>query len=245
MLEQYLMIVQSAVTDRGVGHSDPVCVVIPAYNEAPAIGKVLSELCAYPYQVLLVDDGSTDGTTDIARPFPVTILRHAINLGQGAALHTGIQFALRDAAVQAIVTFDADGQHDPANVARLVEALSQGYDVALGSRFILGGEAISIPWRKRFLLLLAVWITQRMTGLPLTDTHNGLRAFTRAAAAKIRITHNGMAHASEILSQVALLGLRYCEVPVSVRYTEYSLHKGQSILNSLNILWEIIGGKMR
>ncbi len=239
------MVPQSAITDHGMIDNDPVCVVIPAYNEAPAIGKVLAELGGYPYRVVLVDDGSTDGTLEEARPFPVTILRHAINLGQGAALVTGIQHALRDPAVQIIVTFDADGQHDPANIARLVEALGQGYDVALGSRFIPGGEAISIPWRKRVLLLLAVWVTQRTTGLPLTDTHNGLRAFRRLAAARIRITHNGMAHASEILSQVALLGLRYCEVPVCVRYTDYSLHKGQSILNSLNILWEIIGGKMR
>ncbi len=225
--------------------SEQIWVVIPAYNEAPAISKVLEELCPYAYQVVLVDDGSTDGTLDEARPFPVTILRHAINLGQGAALHTGIQFALRNPAVQTIVTFDADGQHDPANISRLVEVLDQGYDVALGSRFMQGGEAISIPWLKHLLLSLAVQATQRMTGLPLTDTHNGLRAFRRAAAMKIRIEHNGMAHASEILSQVATLGLRYCEVPVSVRYTEYSLHKGQSILNSVNILWEIIGGKLR
>ncbi len=229
----------------GMSDSLPICVVIPAYNEAPAIGKVLAELCAYPYRVVLVDDGSTDGTLDVARPFPVAILRHAINLGQGAALHTGIQYALQLQGVQTIVTFDADGQHDPANIARLVEALEQGYDVALGSRFIQGGEAISIPWLKRALLSLAVWVTRRTTGLPLTDTHNGLRAFRRSAAARIRIQHNGMAHASEILSQVALLGLRYCEVPVSVRYTEYSLHKGQSLLNSVNILWEIIGSKMR
>jgi glycosyltransferase involved in cell wall biosynthesis len=225
--------------------SKQICVVIPAYNESPAIGKVLAELCVYPYRVILVDDGSTDTTLDEARPFPVTILRHTINLGQGAALSTGIQYALRNLDIQAIVTFDADGQHDPANIARLVEALERGHDVALGSRFMEGGEAISIPWLKRLMLALAVRVTQQMTGLPLTDTHNGLRAFRRSAAASIQIQHNGMAHASEILSQVASLGLRYCEVPVSVRYTEYSLHKGQSVLNSFNILWEIIGGKMR
>ncbi len=229
----------------GMSDTNRTCVVIPAYNEAPAIGKVLAELCRYPYRVVLVDDGSTDGTLDEACPYPVTILRHAINLGQGGALHTGIQYALQDPAIQTIVTFDADGQHDPANIARMVDTLDQGYEVALGSRFIPGGEAISIPWLKRELLSLAVWITQKMTGLPLTDTHNGLRAFRRSAAARIQIRQNGMAHASEILSQVASLGLKYCEVPVRVRYTEYSLHKGQSILNSFNILWEIIGGKMR
>lgn len=232
---------------RNPGMKDPdqICVVIPAYNEAPAIGKVLAELCPYAYRVIVVDDGSMDGTLDEARAFPATILRHTINLGQGAALHTGFTFALKNPAVQSFVTFDADGQHDPADIARLVEPLEQGYDVSLGSRFIQGGQAVSIPPLKRLALSLAVRITRRMTGLPLTDTHNGLRAFRREAAARIEIHQNGMAHASEILSQVALLHLRYCEVPVTVRYTAYSLHKGQSILNSLNILWEIIGGKMR
>ena len=147
--------------------------------------------------------------------------------------------------MKTIVTFDADGQHDPADIARLLAALEGGYEVALGSRFIQGGQAVSIPKLKRLTLSLAVTITRRMTGLPLTDTHNGLRAFRREAATRIEIQQNGMAHASEILSQVARYHLRYCEVPVTVRYTEYSLHKGQSILNSFNILWEIIGGKLR
>ena len=227
--------------------NDPIqtCVVIPAYNEAPAIGKVLAELCPYAYDVVVIDDGSTDGTLNEACAFPVTILHHTINLGQGAALHSGITFALKNPAIQTIVTFDADGQHDPANIARLIGALEGGFEVALGSRFMQGGQAVRIPTLKRLTLSLAIRITRRMTGLPLTDTHNGLRAFRREAAARIEIHQNGMAHASEILSQIARLHVRYCEVPVTVRYTEYSLHKGQSVLNSFNILWEIIGGKMR
>src|SRR5512146_2221808 len=94
---------------RNPGMKDPgqICVVIPAYNEAPAIGKVLAELCPYAYRVIVVDDGSTDGTLDEARAFPATILRHTINLGQGAALHTGFTFTLKNPAVQSIVTFDA------------------------------------------------------------------------------------------------------------------------------------------
>ncbi len=221
------------------------CVVIAAYNEAPVIGRVLSELRQYPYRVVVVDDGSTDCTVEEARRFPVTILRHTVNLGQGAALQTGIRFALQNPSIQTIITFDADGQHDPADIARLEEALRQGFDVALGSRFMQGGQAKNMPQQKRLALRLAVRITQWLTGLPLTDTHNGLRAFDRKAAARLRIHQNGMAHASEILAQIAALHLRYCEVPVTIRYTQYSIHKGQSLLNSINILWDILGGKIR
>jgi glycosyltransferase involved in cell wall biosynthesis len=221
------------------------CVVIAAYNEAPAIGRVLAGLCQSSYRVAVVDDGSTDGTLEEALRYPVTVLRHPINLGQGAALQTGITFALQDPTIQSIVTFDGDGQHDPADVARLEEVLGQGFDVALGSRFIQGGQAQGMPRPKRLALRLAIQITKWLTGLPLTDTHNGLRAFTRQAAARLHIRQNGMAHASEILAQVAALKLRYCEVPVTIRYTHYSLHKGQSLLNSINILWDILGGKIR
>jgi len=221
------------------------CVVIAAYNEAPAIGRVLSELCQSPYRVVVVDDGSTDGTLKEACAFPVTILHHAVNLGQGAALQTGISFALQDPKLQTIVTFDADGQHDPADIARLDAALRQGFDVALGSRFIQGGQAQNMPYQKRLALRLAILVTKWLTGLPLTDTHNGLRAFNRQAAARLHINQNGMAHASEILAQVAAFKLRYCEVPVTIRYTNYSIHKGQSLLNSINILWDILGGKIR
>ena len=221
------------------------CVVIAAYNEAPAIGRVLAELCQTPYRAIVVDDGSNDRTADEAMRYPVTILRHAVNLGQGAALQTGITFALQDPSTQAIVTFDGDGQHDPADIPQLEAALRQGFDVALGSRFIVGGQAQNMPAPKRLALRLAIRVTRWLTRLPLTDTHNGLRAFSRLAAARIHIRQNGMAHASEILAQIAALKLRYCEVPVTIRYTTYSIRKGQSLWNSINILWDILGGKVR
>jgi len=221
------------------------CVVMAAYNEAPVIGRVLAELCQKSYRVVVVDDGSSDGTCEVALAFPVTVLRHAANLGQGAALQTGITFALRDPGVQIIVTFDADGQHDPEDIPHLEEALRKNYAAALGSRFMTGGQASNMPLLKRLTLVLAVSITRWLTGLPLTDTHNGLRAFTRQAASQIHIRQNGMAHASEILSQIAALKLAYCEVPVRIRYTDYSKRKGQSIFNSLNILWDILGNKLR
>lgn len=221
-------------------------VVVPAYNEGTAITPVLTDLQKQPYNVIVVDDGSRDDTAQRALEFPVVVLRHLCNLGQGAALQTGITFALRFTTTEYIVTFDADGQHDVADVARLLEPLRAGdYDVALGSRFLREGLAIDIDTKKRMVLHLATLFTRMTTRLSVTDTHNGLRAFTASAARKIEITQNRMAHASEILEQIAALGLRYCEVPVTVRYTDYSRSKGQSVLDSMNILWDTMRMKVR
>lgn len=223
-----------------------VWVVIPAYNEGAAITKVLAQLAGQGYGVVIVDDGSKDDTGQQALTFPVIVLRHACNLGQGAALQTGISYVLRQPEAEYVVTFDADGQHAAAEIPRLLRPLQEGTcDVVLGSRFMQRGQAIDLAWRKRLLLQLAVAYTRLSTGLAVTDTHNGFRAFTVAAARRIAITQNRMAHASELLAQIAALGLRYCEVPVTIRYTAYSLAKGQSMLNSINILWDTMRMRVR
>jgi polyprenyl-phospho-N-acetylgalactosaminyl synthase len=223
-----------------------IWVVIPAYNEEQVIDHVLSGLAQYPYHVVLVNDGSTDQTVEVARRHPVTILSHIINLGQGAALQTGIQYALSFPSTRYIVTFDADGQHDPADIQLLLDACEQqGVQIALGSRFIPGGQTVNMGFLKRLALKMAVWYTRLTCGLPLTDTHNGLRAIRADAAVRLKIKQNGMAHASEIISQIAALNLSYCEVPVKVIYTPYSLRKGQSLSNGLNILWDLLAGKLR
>lgn len=226
--------------------SASIWVIIPAFNEGQVIGQVLSDFQQVPYQVVVVNDGSTDLTAEIVRRFPVVQLKHATNLGQGAALQTGIAFALKFPSARHIVTFDADGQHQVSDIQRMVKTCEEGrYDVALGSRFISGGQAANISFTRRRVLKLAILLTRLTTGLNLTDTHNGLRVFTRQAAERITITQNGMAHASEILDQIAAFKLRYVEVPVTVNYSLYSVRKGQSFWNSINILWDMIMGKMR
>lgn len=225
---------------------ESVWIVIPAYNEQPAIARVLSDLADYPYHVVVVDDASQDHTLQEALKFPITVLHHAINLGQGAALQTGICYALSRKEASYIVTFDADGQHRAADIPKMLELLRTGdFDVILGTRFALGGEAINISRLRRWMIQLAIWFTRITTGLRLTDTHNGLRAFTVQAVSRLAITQNGMAHASEILYQIASLKLRYCEVPVTITYSAYSRLKGQSWTNSINILWDLFMGKMR
>jgi glycosyltransferase involved in cell wall biosynthesis len=225
---------------------DEVWVIIPAYNESQTISQVITDLLPYAYRVVVVDDGSSDETARLSLGFPVVLLRHSANLGQGAALQTGIAYALRYPETRYIVTFDADGQHCVEDIPGLLEPLLSGaYEVVLGSRFIKGGQAVNIGRRKHLILSLALAFTRFTTRLQITDTHNGIRAFTSQAASKIRITQNRMAHASEILSQIATLGLRYCEAPVKVTYTSYSRSKGQSLLDSINILWELVQGSLR
>ena len=220
-------------------------VVVPTFNEEHSLAAVLTGLVGRGAEVVVVDDGSSDATAQVALTFPVTLLRHASNLGQGAALQTGLRYALAMAETRYIVTFDADGQHSADDIAPLLAPLAAGtHDVALGSRFVAGGRAVNISPQKRLLLRLALGFTRATTGLHLTDTHNGLRALTVAAAARLTITQNRMAHASEILEQVARARLRVCEVPVTVRYTPYSLAKGQGVLESINVLWEMIFGRI-
>jgi|SRR5271166_2305989 len=219
----------------------PLFAVIAAYNEADAIGPVIAGLARVVDRVIVVDDGSADDTGAVSLAHGAELLVHRINLGQGAALQTGIRYALRERA-DLIVTFDADGQHMPEDVPRMVEALHRaGADVAIGSRFLGGTEAM--PWFRRLALQAAVIYTRASTGLHVSDAHNGLRVFTRRAASSIQIRQNRMAHASEILDEVARCGLRFVEVPVHIRYTAYSIGKGQKLSGAFEILIDLMSGR--
>lgn len=205
--------------------TEDVFIVIAAFNEGQAIGAVVEDLVAdYPC-VIVVDDGSADATAAAAVGAGATVLRHAINRGQGAALQTGITYALRKGA-RFILTFDADGQHDKHDIPALLAPLRSGQaEFALGSRFL--EHSGSVPLGRRILLAGAVLFTRLTTGLRLSDAHNGLRAFTRRGAEHIDLRLDRMAHASEIVDQIRHSGLSFTEVPVHIRYTDYSLAKGQ------------------
>ncbi|HLC89742.1 MAG TPA: glycosyltransferase family 2 protein, partial [Patescibacteria group bacterium] len=171
------------------------------------------------------------------------ILRHFINRGQGAALQTGIFCALKDGA-DVIVTFDADGQHNPEEIDRVVEPLLLSeVDVVLGSRFLkseIRNPKSEIPLSRIIILKLASWFTRLYTGLAVTDTHNGFRAISAKAASLIEIKQDGMAHASEIIEQIKKHNLKFKEVPVAINYTKHSLAKGQKLSNSFKIIWDLI-----
>jgi polyprenyl-phospho-N-acetylgalactosaminyl synthase len=224
-----------------VAENGDVWVVIPAFNEGAAIGSVIAGLRAYASNIVVVDDGSIDGTAGAAHEAGAIVLRHVINRGQGAALQTGIEYALRRGA-SAIVTFDSDGQHSPADVPTLVAPLRDGRaDIVLGSRFL--GSTESMPRLRRIVLHLAVLFTRMVSGLRVTDAHNGLRAFSRGAASMVHIQLDRMAHASELMDQIRRSGLVYTEVPVHVRYTEYSRQKGQRGVHAVRIAFDYFIGK--
>jgi glycosyltransferase involved in cell wall biosynthesis len=217
-------------------------VVCPAFNEAKTLGTVLAGLRADGYRVVAVDDGSTDETGRIASEYATAVVTHPVNLGQGAALKTGIDYALSRGA-EFIVTFDSDGQHRVSDIPRLLDALVQNRaDFALGSRFL--GRPQNMPLLRKLLLRAATIFTSLTTGLYLTDTHNGLRAFTRRSALALAFRQNRMAHASEILSDIAASRLRYVEVPVTIDYTEYSMAKGQRTSDLILVLLDLFARKL-
>jgi glycosyltransferase involved in cell wall biosynthesis len=194
------------------------------------------------HRVVVVDDGSRDHTAELAAKAGAIVIRHPINLGQGAALQTAIDFAVAQEA-DFIVTFDADGQHRAADIAGLLQALiSHKADFALGSRFL--GTAVDLPKKRRLLLKAAVWFTRATTGLSITDSHNGLRAMTRRGASAIHLRQNRMAHASEILHQIATSGLEYVETPVTIHYSAYSLAKGQTLFDALLIILDLFARRL-
>jgi glycosyltransferase involved in cell wall biosynthesis len=226
-----------AVNAMPAGPDISTWLIVPAYNEETVIGRVVAELLRRGSGTVVVDDGSTDDTGKNAALAGATVVTHPINLGQGAALQTGIRFALRQGA-DIIVTFDADGQHRVADIDGLIDALAKNNaDFALGSRFL--GATVAMPPSRRLLLMAATWFTRLTTGMKISDTHNGLRAMTRRGASRIMLRQNRMAHASELLDQIARSGLRYVEVPVTIEYSGYSLAKGQRLADSLRILVDL------
>lgn len=216
-----------------------VFVVIPAYNEGDAIADVVQQIVPRFQRIIVVDDGSVDASAGTARRAGATVLVHPVNLGQGAALQTGIEFALHEGA-EYVVTFDADGQHDPNDVPSMIAALDTSRsDVALGSRFMAGSRT-NASRSRRLLLKAATLFTRVTTGLKITDAQNGLRVFTRAGAKQMRIRQNRMAHASEILEQIARQKIAYVECPVTIRDTDYSRTKGQSGWDAIHIVIDLI-----
>ncbi|GAB3323303.1 glycosyltransferase family 2 protein [Larkinella ripae] len=223
--------------------SESVFVLIPSYNEGKVIRQTIRSLEGGPYTIVVIDDASTDATANTVRDLPVYYLRHEINLGQGAALQTGMDFArLHDADI--VVHFDADGQHNPADIPRFIEELrSQKVDIVLGSRFLREDDLKAVPRFRRWLLRLARLANGLLTGLWLTDAHNGFRVMNWRALKAIQLKENRMAHATEILMQIRRNRLRYVEKPTHISYTAYSQEKGQRWSGAINILIDVFINK--
>jgi glycosyltransferase involved in cell wall biosynthesis len=224
--------------------NDDVWLVVPLYNEATVIAEVVEQARATFPNVVCVDDGSRDGSAEAAERAGAAVVRHPVNLGQGAALQTGFDYALSDPDMRYVVTYDADGQHQVRDVEVMVERIRRGdVRVVFGSRFL--DERTEASASKRLVLRAAVAYTNLTTGTRLTDAHNGLRVLHRDVVERLDITQNRMAHASEIVAQIGAMTfdgakVAYAEEPVHILYTDYSRSKGQSLWNAVNILAELI-----
>src|SRR3954447_5408165 len=217
-----------------VGPWDDTVVIVRVFNEGPVVRGVISELVAEGLQVIAIDDASTDNSAEEIDRSGAFRVSHPINLGAGGALQTGYQAALRFTDATYIACFDADGQHQLADLLGMIRRIREGYDVVMGSRFL--DQQTEMSTLRRMILRLAATLMNRGAGTRLTDAHNGLRLVTREVAASIQLSHTGMAYASELEEELTRPGRKVVEYPVHILYTEYSRAKGQPLLNSVNIL---------
>lgn len=225
-----------------INHPD-VAIIIPAFNESSVIQATIAAIPENFPHVIVVDDGSKDDTPKKVLDTRARLVMHPINLGQGAALQTGIDMALLNPRIEYLVTFDADGQHRIEDVERMLAyARMHGVQVILGSRFL--GKAINMPTIKRIILKAAVWFSNVTSGVRLTDTHNGLRVIHRSAAERMKLELPDFSHASEIVERIGQQHFTYAELPVTIIYSEYSRGKGQSMINAVNIAFDALLRKM-
>jgi glycosyltransferase involved in cell wall biosynthesis len=226
--------------------TDDVWILVPAFNEAQVIGDVVAGLRSAFSHVVCVDDGSRDRTADAALAAGAHVVRHPVNLGQGAAIQTGVEYARRQPGATVFATFDADGQHRITDVVAMVERLRRGdVDIVIGTRFNDSAGSHTPPL-KRLILRAAAVLSPSSRRLGLTDAHNGLRVFNRTVADSLALTMNGMSHAGEFIALIDENRWRVTEMPVEILYTDYSKSKGQPLLNGVNIVFDgFLRGRMR
>ncbi len=220
----------------GSTSNDDVWLVIPVFNEGQVIREVAANAAKTFPNIVCVDDGSSDNSADEIRAAGVHLVRHPVNLGQGAAIQTGVQYARARPGARYFVTFDADGQHRVEDVVAMVSRLrTEPIDIIVGTRFA-EGRSESVPLVRRLALRTIVFLSPRTRRLGLTDAHNGLRAFNKTVADQLDLLMNGMSHASEFVTLIDHHHWRVAEQPVTILYTDYSRAKGQSLINGVNIV---------
>ncbi|BBZ30638.1 transferase [Mycolicibacterium madagascariense] len=218
--------------------SEDAWIVIPAFNEATVISDVVADVTSVFANVVVVDDGSRDDTADRAWRAGAHVVRHPVNLGQGAAIQTGVEYARSRPGAAVFATFDADGQHRVQDVVRMIKRLvTEDLDIVVGTRFAESAP-VGMPVLRRLLFPLIAKLSPASRRLGLTDAHNGLRVFNRTVADGLNLTMNGMAHASEIVAEIVEHGWRVAEEPVEILYTDYSMSKGQPLVNGVNIVFD-------
>lgn len=216
--------------------------VIPAFNEEKTILEVINSVKPYVSEIVVVDDGSEDSTAylvETSRVCGTSLLKHIVNRGQGAALETGTEYAIKRGA-DIIVHFDADGQFVAEEINDMVKLIKEGRaDAVFGSRFL--GKKSHLPFFKKYIIMpLARLMNKMLLGVDLTDPQNGFRALSKEVAANLKIEQRGMAHCSEILYKVKSGGFKIDEAPVTVIYNNF----GQRFSGGVKIVKELFLGML-
>jgi glycosyltransferase involved in cell wall biosynthesis len=200
-----------------------VWIVVPVFNEGDIIRSVISEIASSGFgNIVVVDDGSSDDTFVRASEIGgVTAVRHLLNRGKGAAVRTGIE-AARLSGADVVVTMDGDGQHDPADISTMIELIMTGNDAVLGSRL---KDHTGMPLYKVIHNRIGNLIVMLLYGLWVTDSQSGFRAYSKQAISKIRTSSDRFAYDSEVIREIRRNHLTFVEIPIKVRYTEYSMNK--------------------
>lgn len=215
-------------------NANKIFVIVPCYNESCIISTTITELLQHGYKVIVVDDGSNNNCREHFSTMQVYYLRHVINLGQGAAIQTGIDYALQKGATY-LVTFDADGQHDAKDIRKMIDKLEEEeLEFVFGSRFLKGAQT-NVDKTRRALLQFSRFTNFFISGVLLSDSNNGLRVFTSAAAKQIRIKENRRTHSSDLIYQIVKKKIKFGEAPVNVQYSEYSRKKGIQNVEGISI----------
>ena len=214
-------------------------VIIPARNEARNIVPVLYKALGFMHggQLVVVDDGSTDGTASEAHKHGVTVLRHSINLGKGGALKTGCAYASQHNA-DAIVFMDSDGQHDPANLPNLLEAL-QGNDIVFTYR---DRKSAHMPAIKKIGNASIDFLMKLLFGINVTDTQCGYKALTRKAYETLNLTSNDYSIESEIVAKTGKYHLKFTQVPIKTIYADR--YKGTTVFDGISIVLKMLWWKI-
>jgi glycosyltransferase involved in cell wall biosynthesis len=217
-----------------------IFVIVPAYNEEKTIAKVILDLLDMGFEIVVVDDGSTDDTYNIVSNIinekkKGTLCKHLLNRGLGGALRTGIEATLIEDP-DVIVTFDADGQHDSQDILNVSKPIiDDEADVVVGKR-----NFEEMPSSKKFGNEIMNMITLIFYGIKVNDSQSGLRAFNRKAAETIIINARDYGVSSEIIGEIKRHNLRLKEVPIKTIYTDYSMTKGTNTNEGLKILVKLI-----
>ncbi len=216
-----------------------IYVIVPAFNEQNVIKDIINNLLKKFSNVIVINDGSNDKTLEMINDLDIKILSHEINLGVGAAVQTGFDYVSNISDAKAVITFDADGQHlvdDAVAMAKEILICDQG--IIFGTRFPKYSQ--NIPKVKRIVLKLIAKITDIVTGVTLSDAHNGLKAYKVSTIKELELQFSSYSYESELITQVAKKKIDYKEMSTDIKYTSYSIKKGQKLLNGLLIIEDLL-----